>query len=43
MGSSVTKSVPDNQTWLGSPARPIKEFLEIQKSNKEIIDRMKSK
>jgi len=43
MGSSVTKSVPDNQTWLGSPARPIKEFLELQKRNKELIDEMKSK
>jgi UDP-3-O-[3-hydroxymyristoyl] glucosamine N-acyltransferase len=41
MGSSVTKSVPDKQTWLGSPARPIREFLEIQKNNKAIIDKMK--
>lgn len=38
MGSSVTKSVPDNQTWLGSPARPLKEFLTMQAKIKNMKD-----
>ena len=35
MGSVVTKHVPDNETWVGSPAQPIKSFKEqISKLNK---------
>jgi UDP-3-O-[3-hydroxymyristoyl] glucosamine N-acyltransferase len=30
LGAVVTKNVPDGETWLGSPARPIKEFLQLQ-------------
>ncbi|MEP7265530.1 MAG: UDP-3-O-(3-hydroxymyristoyl)glucosamine N-acyltransferase [Bacteroidota bacterium] len=31
MGALVTKDVPDHETWAGSPAKPLKEFLELQK------------
>jgi UDP-3-O-[3-hydroxymyristoyl] glucosamine N-acyltransferase len=31
MCSSVTKNIPDNQTWLGSPAREIDEFKLLQR------------
>jgi len=27
MGSTVTKSIPDNQTWTGSPAMPLNDFI----------------
>lgn len=29
-GSVVTKDVPDNETWVGVPAKPIKDFLRIK-------------
>lgn len=29
LGSVVTKNVPDGETWAGSPARPLDEFLDI--------------
>ncbi len=32
----VTKNVPDNETWTGSPARPMNEFIEIQKKIKKL-------
>jgi len=36
MAALVTKSVPDGETYTGSPARPLKEFLEIQKKIKNL-------
>ncbi|GAB2495591.1 UDP-3-O-(3-hydroxymyristoyl)glucosamine N-acyltransferase [Algoriphagus taiwanensis] len=30
MGATVTKNIPSGETWAGSPARPIKEFIRIQ-------------
>lgn len=30
MNSTVTKSIPSNQSWAGSPAKPLKEFKELQ-------------
>ncbi len=32
----VTKSIPDNETWTGNPAKPLDEFLEIQKKIKNL-------
>jgi len=32
LGSVVLKSIPDDQTFIGNPARPVKEFLKFQKS-----------
>lgn len=34
MGSVVTKDIPEGETWAGSPARPLKELLEILKKFK---------
>jgi UDP-3-O-[3-hydroxymyristoyl] glucosamine N-acyltransferase len=28
MGAVVTKNIPDSETWTGSPAKPLKEFIE---------------
>lgn len=30
MGSMVTKNVPEGETWVGAPARPLEEFKELQ-------------
>lgn len=30
VGAVVTKNIPDNEVWTGSPARPIKDFVKIQ-------------
>ncbi len=38
MASVVTKDVPDNQTWTGSPARPLKEFLSLQSKIKKLVE-----
>lgn len=32
----VTKNIPDNETWAGNPAKPLDEFLEIQKKIKKL-------
>ena len=32
LGSVVLKSIPKNQTYIGNPARPVKEFLKFQKN-----------
>jgi UDP-3-O-[3-hydroxymyristoyl] glucosamine N-acyltransferase len=36
MSSLVTKDVPDDQTWTGSPARPLKDFVELQQKLKKL-------
>jgi UDP-3-O-[3-hydroxymyristoyl] glucosamine N-acyltransferase len=36
MGSVVTKNVPSNSTWTGSPARELKEFVAIQSELKKL-------
>ena len=35
-GSVITKDIPDGETWVGSPARPIDEFRKIQTKIKKI-------
>lgn len=37
MGAVVTKNVPNDSVWAGSPARPMDEFLAIQSSLKKMI------
>ena len=37
MAAVVTKNIPDGETWAGSPAKPLKEFIEIQKVIKNLI------
>ncbi|MEI6853398.1 MAG: DapH/DapD/GlmU-related protein [Bacteroidota bacterium] len=37
IGSVVTKNVPNSETWLGSPATKMEEFLAIQKKLKKIM------
>ncbi len=32
LGSVVLKNIPRDQTYLGNPARPVKEFLKFQKN-----------
>lgn len=34
-GAVVTKNVPEGEVWTGVPARPLKEFLTLQKKMKE--------
>ena len=36
MGALVTKDIPDNETWAGNPAKPLSEFLELQKKLKNL-------
>lgn len=36
MGAIVARDVPANEVWAGSPARPLKDFLELQKKLKEL-------
>ncbi|WP_025665436.1 UDP-3-O-(3-hydroxymyristoyl)glucosamine N-acyltransferase [Aquimarina megaterium] len=38
MGAVVTKSVPDNQTWTGVPARELKDYFRIQKELKKFLE-----
>jgi UDP-3-O-[3-hydroxymyristoyl] glucosamine N-acyltransferase len=34
MGATVTKNIPDNETWLGFPAMPLFDFLRFQRKIK---------
>jgi UDP-3-O-[3-hydroxymyristoyl] glucosamine N-acyltransferase len=36
MSSLVTKKIPDGETYAGSPAKPFKDFLELQKKLKKL-------
>lgn len=36
MSSLVTKAIPDGETYAGSPAKPLKEFLETQRKIKNL-------
>jgi len=36
MGSVVTKNIPSGETWAGSPAKPLEEFLQLQKKFKNL-------
>ena len=36
MGSMVTKNIPDNETWVGAPARQIDEFKMLQRKLGEL-------
>jgi UDP-3-O-[3-hydroxymyristoyl] glucosamine N-acyltransferase len=36
MASLVTKSIPESETWTGSPAKPLKEFIAIQNKIKSL-------
>jgi UDP-3-O-[3-hydroxymyristoyl] glucosamine N-acyltransferase len=36
LGAVVTKNVPDNETWTGSPAKELKEFLALQNAVKKL-------
>lgn len=36
-GSVVTKNIPDGEIWVGSPARPIEEFRQIQRKIKNLL------
>jgi UDP-3-O-[3-hydroxymyristoyl] glucosamine N-acyltransferase len=35
LGAVVTKNIPDNETWAGVPAMPLKDFIAIQRKLKE--------
>ncbi len=37
LGAVVTKDIPDNETWLGVPARKLKEFVKLQKIFKHLL------
>lgn len=37
MASVITKDIPDNETWVGSPARPIDDFKLLQMRLSELI------
>ena len=37
LGTVVTKDVPDNETWIGMPARPFEQFVKLQKEFKKLI------
>lgn len=37
LGAVLTKDVPKNEVWAGSPARPLKQFIEIQNKLKKIL------
>ena len=36
MGAIVTKNIPEGETWTGSPAKNLQEFLELQQKLKKI-------
>jgi UDP-3-O-[3-hydroxymyristoyl] glucosamine N-acyltransferase len=40
LGSTVTKDVPDAETWVGSPAQPLSKFILREKKLKEIMEDM---
>lgn len=36
MGAVLTKDVPDGETWAGSPAKPLDQFIQIQSKLKKL-------
>ncbi len=36
LGAVLTKDVPENEVWAGSPARPIEQFIELQNKLKQL-------
>jgi UDP-3-O-[3-hydroxymyristoyl] glucosamine N-acyltransferase len=36
LGAVVTKNIPENEVWAGSPAMPIKQLIDIQKKIKSL-------
>lgn len=36
VGAVVTKNIPEDEVWTGSPARPLQEFLSMQKKIKSL-------
>ena len=36
MGAIVTKNIGEGETWTGSPAKPLKDFIDLQKRLKQI-------
>jgi len=42
LGAVVVKNCPENETWTGSPARPLKEIIELNKKLKSLCSEKES-